>query len=49
MSKKDNFRKMSLNDLFEDLIERIDISIIFISDGWLDIDTIFDLEKSEEF
>tara|TARA_Y100001970_G_scaffold293813_1_gene443424 strand:- start:2335 stop:3933 length:1599 start_codon:yes stop_codon:yes gene_type:complete len=47
--KKDNFKKMSLNDLFEDLNKRVDISVVFISDGWLDIDTIFDLEKSEEF
>jgi len=49
LSKRDNFKKMSLNDLFEDLIERIDIAVVFINDGWLDIDTIFDLEKSEEF
>lgn len=46
LSKQDNFKKLTLNDLFTALVAKTEISVQFIKGSWLDIDTIVDLENA---
>jgi len=47
LNSKDNFKKLTLNDLFSEVIKSTKISVKFIKGSWLDIDTIVDLENAK--
>ena len=44
LSHKENFKKLTILDLFDSLQKKVDISIKYITGSWLDIDTITDLQ-----
>lgn len=45
----DNFKQLTLIDLFNDIVINTRISVKYIKGSWLDIDTIVDLQKSGKF
>jgi phosphoenolpyruvate phosphomutase len=47
LAENENFNSLSLPDLFNYIIKDHKISVIFIKGGWLDIDTIADLQRIE--
>jgi phosphoenolpyruvate phosphomutase len=49
LSKKDNFKKIRMKDLFTEIIKSHNITVKFIKGSWLDINTIVDLQKADEF
>jgi phosphoenolpyruvate phosphomutase len=44
-----DFRKLRMKDLFSEIIKEHPICVKFITGNWLDINTIVDLQKTEEF
>lgn len=46
LAKKSDFDKLTLNDLFNEIVKEKKISVKFIKGSWLDIDTIVDLQKA---
>jgi len=49
LSRREDFKELTLIDLFNDLVRETKISVKYIKGSWLDIDTIVDLQKSGEF
>jgi phosphoenolpyruvate phosphomutase len=49
LSKKENFKRMRMNDLFNEIVKKDAISVRYIKGAWLDINTIVDLQKMEVF
>ena len=49
LSCRNDFKKLTLVNLFNDLVESTEISVKFIKGSWLGIETIVDLQKSGEF
>jgi len=48
LSSRDDFKELTLVDLFNDLVKNTKIAVKFIKGSWLDIDTIIDLQKAGE-
>lgn len=48
MSKNSDFKKLFLSDLFNKVVEECSFSVRFIKGSWLDIDTIADLQRTDE-
>ncbi|RBW69991.1 phosphoenolpyruvate mutase [Bacillus taeanensis] len=46
LSKDNNFKEMTLSDLFNEISKAHPISVKYINGSWLDIDTISDLQKA---
>ncbi len=49
MFHRDDFRTLRMKDLFAEIIKEHPIAVKFIKGNWLDINTIVDLQKTEEF
>jgi phosphoenolpyruvate phosphomutase len=49
MVNRKDFRTLRMKDLFADIIREYPIAVKFIRGNWLDINTIVDLQKTEEF
>ncbi len=49
LSLREDFRKLRMKDLFSEIIREHPINVKFIKGNWLDINTIVDLQKMEEF
>lgn len=48
LSKQQNFNQMRLSDLFNSLVKKHRIEVIYIRGSWLDIDNIIELQKAGE-
>ncbi|MCP3924414.1 MAG: phosphoenolpyruvate mutase [Desulfobacterales bacterium] len=48
LSQREDFKNLSVSDLFSEVVKEHRISVKFIKGSWLDVDTIVDLEKAKE-
>ncbi len=48
LSGKEGFNKMTLCDLFKEVLKDSKISVKYIKGSWLDIDSVYDLHKASE-
>jgi len=46
LSKRDDFKKLRMSDLFNEMVKNTPIAVKYIKGSWLDIDTIVDLQKA---
>jgi len=46
---RQDFRKLRMKDLFSEIMKEHPVCVKFIKGNWLDINTIVDLQKTEEF
>jgi phosphoenolpyruvate phosphomutase len=49
MHDRQNFKKLRMKNLFSEIIKDYPVYVRFIRGNWLDINTIVDLQKTEEF
>ena len=49
LSTRDNFRQMTLGDLFNEIAKTSPIAVKYIKGSWLDINTAMDFRKAGEF
>jgi phosphoenolpyruvate phosphomutase len=47
--RRPDFNKLRMKDLLSEIIKRYKISVKYIRGNWIDINTLVDLQKSEEF
>lgn len=48
LSQKENFKKLRMSDLFNELTKTHGVNVHFISGSWIDVDSIVDLHKAGE-
>lgn len=49
MAKLPNFKQLRMNDVFNEIGKEHPIAVLYIKGSWLDINSIIDLQKAEEF
>jgi phosphoenolpyruvate phosphomutase len=49
LSQRPDFRRLRMNDLFNEIVKNHPIAVKFIKGSWLDINTIVDLQKAGDF
>jgi phosphoenolpyruvate phosphomutase len=49
LSQRPDFRRLRMNDLFNEMVKTHPIAVKFIKGSWLDINTIVDLQKAGDF
>ncbi|MDO4551796.1 MAG: phosphoenolpyruvate mutase [Planctomycetia bacterium] len=48
LARQENFSKMTLHHLFQELLKKTEIAVKFIKGSWMDVDTLVDLQNAKE-